>query len=72
MVQIILLLGVEIIFAYATVRTYPVIGDIFPRGAGGNAAVRVSNLRIIDITTYGTYVFHYLSPYYHLIHTVNH
>ena len=42
-------------------RAYPVVRDVFERGAGGDTAVRIADFRIIDITA-GAFILHNNQP----------
>ena len=49
----------EHIFAYAAKRAAPIVGQIFESGAGSDAAVRITDRRVIDVVTNcATILFH--------------
>jgi hypothetical protein len=41
----------EVVLAYAADGAYPVFGDVFEGGAGGDAVVGVAHFRVIHVTT---------------------
>ena len=47
----------EILFSYATIRTFPVIRNIFPASARRNTMFLVTYFLIINITTNCTLIF---------------
>jgi hypothetical protein len=47
----------EIILCRSTDRAYPIIRELFKRRVGGYPAIRVSNLRVINVTANYTFVF---------------
>ncbi len=50
------------VFAETADRAYPVVRDVFERGAGGDTAVRIADFGIIDIAA-GTFVLHGVHPF---------
>lgn len=46
----------EIVFSYSAERANPIIGNILKRCSGSYAAIRISHLRIIYISTCITYI----------------
>lgn len=48
----------ELILANAAERADPILGDFFPRCAGGDAVLRIADLRVIDIAADIADVFH--------------
>ena len=48
----------ELVFADRAERANPILGDFFPRGAGRDTVVGVTQLRVIDVAADVTYIFH--------------
>jgi hypothetical protein len=46
----------EVVFSYSAERANPIIGNILKRCSGSYAAIRISHLRIIYISTCITYI----------------
>ncbi len=54
----------KIILANAAERTYPVIRKSFKSSSGSNSVVRITDFRIVNITTYITNIFfHHRTPF---------
>ena len=57
---LILLLWLEVILADATNGAYPVVGDVLKRCSCGDAAIRITNCGVVDVTANFTNVLHKL------------
>ena len=53
-----LLLGREVVFAYAAQRAHKVFGQFFPDRAGGDPVVGLSECLVIDLSAHVAYVLH--------------
>jgi len=47
----------ELVFAYSTERTYPIVGKVGKCGSGFDAVVRVTCVRVINPVANFTYIF---------------